>query len=556
MKGRSGVASAGALTRSIGALQSKTFDIAIVGGGMVGASIVRRAAKAGLSAVLLEEADFASDASSKTTDITDGGLRDLTLRDVQPVRAEAIERERLHGMAPHLVEPVTMVVPFRSRLKWITFRLDFLFYKALGLFASSDEHRRWSIDEVHAAEPTLRVEKNKVVWTYREYVVDRARLVIAVLRDAVMEGAQCANYVRVSSIEHKRNQYSLNVRDLLSGVDVSVRSRCVVNTAKPWPEELVADGKWRDPRGEAEELQFVKGVHIAVPHHSMPINNLVFMEAEDSQIIFAFPRGQVTCIGATSTPYHGDLARWPLVTIEDINYLLAPVSRYFEDSQLQPADVVASWAGLRPAMPRIESATVRNSGRTEVVADSNGLISVTVGKFSSSHLITQEVMNYVESFLGCILVDEEDGALLPGGDFSSMRAASGAKVTARLLSSEVIRIATLYEVSEEVSLRLVRLYGAEVEKILGYRPRPLSSSVFAEEVDWAVSIEGATSIEDVLYRRLRCVWFEPQELAVLAPAVSEHMANILRWDISEHRRQRIRFEERIAFDLSAIPLAN
>jgi len=88
MKGRSGVASAGALTRSIGALQSKTFDIAIVGGGMVGASIVRRAAKAGLSAVLLEEADFASDASSKTTDITDGGLRDLTLRDVQPVRAE------------------------------------------------------------------------------------------------------------------------------------------------------------------------------------------------------------------------------------------------------------------------------------------------------------------------------------------------------------------------------------------------------------------------------------------------------------------------------------
>ena len=57
-----------------------------------------------------------------------------------------------------------------------------------------------------------------------------------------------------------------------------------------------------------------------------------------------------------------------------------------------------------------------------------------------------------------------------------MRAASGAKVTARLLSSEVIRIATLYEVSEEVSLRLVRLYGAEVEKILGYRPCLLYTS--------------------------------------------------------------------------------
>jgi|GEM_PF-6951772 len=124
------------------------------------------------------------------------------------------------------------------------------------------------------------------------------------------------------------------------------------------------------------------------------------------------------------------------------------------------------------------------------------------------------------------------------------------------MSSEVVRIAAFYEVSDEVALRLVRLYGSEVEKILGYRPRPLSSSVFAEEVDWAVSIEGATSIEDVLYRRLRCVLYEPHELAVLAPAVSEHMANILRWDISEHRRQRIRFEKRMAFDLSAIPLSN
>ena len=76
-----------------------------------------------------------------------------------------------------------------------------------------------------------------------------------------------------------------------------------------------------------------------------------------------------------------------------------------------------------------------------------------------------------------------------------------------------------------------------------------------QEVDSAVSIEGATSLEDVLYRRLRCVWFEPQDLGVLAPAVAEHMANILRWDTSEQRRQRVAFEERIAFDLAAVPLA-
>jgi len=370
MKRSSGVASAGALSRSIGSLQSKTFDVAIVGGGMAGASIARRAAKAGLSTVLLEEADFASGASSKTTNVSDGGLRDLALRDLKAARQAAMERERLHRMAPHLVEPVTMVVPFRNRLRWITFKLDFLFYKLFGLFASSDQHQRWSLDEVRAAEPALAADVNPLVWTYREYLVDRARLVIAVLRDAAIHGAECANYVRVSSIELRRNQYFLNTRDLLSGADVTVRSRCVVNAAGPWLDQLE---------------------HIAVPHQYLPINNLVFMEANDGQIIFAFPRGQVTCIGSTNTPYGDALTRWPAVTIEDINYLLAPVSRYFVDSQLQAADVVASWAGLRPSISQVGDASGRDSVRSEVMSDSKGLISIAMGKFSSSQLITQDL---------------------------------------------------------------------------------------------------------------------------------------------------------------------
>ena len=80
--------------------------------------------------------------------------------------------------------------------------------------------------------------------------------------------------------------------------------------------------------------------------------------------------------------------------------------------------------------------------------------------------------------------------------------------------------------------------------------------VFVEEVDWAVLEEGALTLEDILYRRLRCVWFEPQELMLLLPALTERAAILLEWDALEQTRQRIAFEDRLALDLAAVPLAD
>jgi len=182
-----------------------------------------------------------------------------------------------------------MIVPLRRRLRWLAFKLDFLFYKMLGLFASSDGHKRWSLDELRAAEPALWVERNPFVWAYREYLVDQSRLVISLLRDAVLCGAECANYVRVESVEFNGEQYSLNARDLIAGEDMAVRSRCVVNAAGPWLEQLMVDGKKKSLIGKNARLHLSKGVHISVPHEALPLRNLVFMEAEDGQIISAFP---------------------------------------------------------------------------------------------------------------------------------------------------------------------------------------------------------------------------------------------------------------------------
>ena len=555
MKRRTGIASAGALVRSIGALQSKTFDIAIVGGGIAGAGIARHAAKAGLSVVLLEEGDFSSGASSKSTNVTDGGLRDLALRDIRLARDLALERQVLRNLAPHLVEAITMIAPFRSFTHWITFRLDFLFYKTLGLFASSDQHKRLNPEELEASEPVLDASKKPYVWSYREYLIDDARLTIAALRDASRRGAECVNYVSVRKIEQRRKLYFLSARDLIADKDFSVRCRCVVNATGCWVQQLEAGITTGRSETDSPGSELSKSVHIAVPHRHLPINNLIFLEAADKRPIFAVPKGQVTYIGATDTENIEAPTRWPTVTVEEINYLLAPISNYFSMSDLSPADVVSSWAGLYKADPRSDRPDGQLVDGSRVWSDEIGVICVSLGRLSSFRSAAKATMELVGQFLGRSAEIEDESEALPGGDFSSRQPSDFVGAAGFSLASEVTRVALLYKISQRVALRLVRLYGAETEKVLGYSPRPISSCVFAEEVDWAVSIEGATSLEDVLYRRLRCVWFEPQDLGVLAPAVAEHMANILRWDTSEQRRQRVAFEERIAFDLAAVPLA-
>lgn len=166
-------------------------------------------------------------------------------------------------------------------------------------------------------------------------------------------------------------------------------------------------------------------------------------------------------------------------------------------------------------------------------------------------------MAHVEGALERELGDADCFAALPGGDFPGQFSEVGNSPQAFApidLRPEISRIGARYQLGEIAAGRLVRLYGSEVEAVLGDAPTAISSSVYAEEVDWAIATDGALSLEDVLYRRLRCVWYEPTELAELLPAMTERMAEILGWDVVEQHRQRVATEERIAFDLAAVPV--
>jgi len=83
-------------------LPGEHYDIVVCGGGITGAGIARDAALRGLKVALVEQRDFGSGTSSKSSKLIHGGLRYLQYGDLPLVFEGLAERHRLLATAHHL----------------------------------------------------------------------------------------------------------------------------------------------------------------------------------------------------------------------------------------------------------------------------------------------------------------------------------------------------------------------------------------------------------------------------------------------------------------------
>jgi len=81
----------------------QTWDVLIIGGGITGAGVLRMAVNAGLKVLLVEQGDFTSGTSSRSSKLVHGGLRYLREGQIKVTRESVREREWLLKAAPHLV---------------------------------------------------------------------------------------------------------------------------------------------------------------------------------------------------------------------------------------------------------------------------------------------------------------------------------------------------------------------------------------------------------------------------------------------------------------------
>jgi glycerol-3-phosphate dehydrogenase len=526
-----------ARARALDALERESFDCAVIGGGITGAGVACEAARRGLRVALLEAEDFASGTSSRSSKLIHGGLRYLAQGEVALVRETALERKVIFRQAPHLAERRWMCVPARSRAGLMKFRVGIGTYEKLGAVEGEDLHKNWAAEDLEREEPLL--DRAAFPWAcaYREYLTDDARLVLANLRAAVAAGAIVLNHAAVDAIALESGRArGVDAVCRLSGRRVHVRARAVVNAAGPWVDAV----RRLEDAASAPLLLLSKGVHVVMRAQRLPLRHLWVLGTSDARSIFAIPRGPAVYVGTTDTYYARGSEVWPEITSEDVEYLLAPLPRYFAIEPVKPEECFAAWAGLRPLLAEPGKKPSEISRRDEVLVGPAGVVSVAGGKLTGYRPMARRTVDEVAREIGAALgPPTSDEIPLPGGDFDGDLERLAAGVAAR------------HRLGADAALRLARLYGAEADAVLALGAEPLApaATVHAGEVDWAVREEAAARVEDVVFRRTRMALYDPAAPAAVA-AIGARMAALLDWSDARRADEVARAEARLAADLA------
>lgn len=197
------------LKRDIAAIQTKEFDLIIVGGGIFGACAAWEAASRGVSALLLEKGDFSHATSANHFKMVHGGIRYLQHGDIPRVRESCRERSAFLRIAPHLVQPLPIFIPtYGHGIKGKLFLgIGLGMYDLITIDRNKGimPERRipWGkfISKKQALEhfPDLPLEGLTGGAIFCDgQMYNPPRLTIAFLRSAAERGGEAANYVEVT----------------------------------------------------------------------------------------------------------------------------------------------------------------------------------------------------------------------------------------------------------------------------------------------------------------------------------------------------------------------
>jgi len=493
------------LTRSaeLADAAAQELDVLVVGMGATGAGVALDAASRGLRVAVVDMGDLASGTSSKSSKLVHGGLRYLENYEFGLVREGVVERQLLMRLAPHLVRPMDFLYPVwpdtaKRRLLGLGLTTYDVFALAVGK-SGVRRHERVTAEQAIALAPALGDSELAYSYLYGDCATDDARLVLAVVQAARRFGARAITYAEVTRLDKDEagRVCGALVHDRLSGADVALRARHVVNATGVWVDRL----QGLEEPGRAAVVQPSKGVHVVVPRDRLPLleaSILLPSKQGDGRSMFAIPWGQQTILGTTDTPYDGELDGLSL-TAADLEYVLAAGNAVFKGA-LDADDVLGAWAGVRPLIRTPGSSSMSDlSRRHTLVEGSGGLLTITGGKLTTYRRMAKDVVDRVV---------ERDGR--KARCRTDEIGLSGSQPLGQLLEQTSAEAARL-GLSEQVATSLVRQAGAQAADILalvaedpalGEVLSPAAPHLLAEVVH-AARHEGATTLEDVFSRRLR-----------------------------------------------------
>jgi glycerol-3-phosphate dehydrogenase len=450
-------------------LDSRAWDILIIGGGATGLGCAVDAAARGYRTLLLEKGDFAHATSSRSTKLIHGGVRYLQQGNIKLVRESLRERGLLLRNAPHLVRKLPFIVPTYKWWEPTFYGVGLTLYDRLAGKYGLGPSAFLSRAEVRERLPTLSDDRLRGGTLYYDAQFDDARLAIALAQTAVNLGAAVLNYVGVTMLLKAADRITgVVARDLETGREHELAAKTVINATGVFTDSVrQLDDQTAEPIVAAS-----RGSHIVLDAEFLPGETaMIVPKTDDGRVLFAIPWHGKLLVGTTDVPVSKAIED-PKPDRAEIDYLLDHVGRYLVRGP-RHSDIRSTFAGLRPLVrhgPTRNTALVPRD-HTILVAPSR-LITITGGKWTTYRRMAEDTIN---------------------------RAAELGRLPRRFCQTPETQIANPFSQAstiEETALRAVREEMARtVEDVLARRTRALF-------LDARTSIESAQPVAEILAREL------------------------------------------------------
>jgi glycerol-3-phosphate dehydrogenase len=534
-------------------LEGQHFHVVVIGGGINGVAVARECARAGKRTLLVEQTDFASGVTSRSTRIIHGGLRYLEHGELALVRESLRERERLLRERSHLVQPIHFLLMLnestqRSAMK---VRAGLWLYHRLG----GKKPAETSEMELKRIERMLDAGHRWSLFNYEDAQCEfPERLVAEWLAEAVQAGAVVRNHCEALAVDvaHGRARGVL-LRDRISGKDQRVEAGWIFNCTGPWADRVCQRSSVRTGK---PMLGGVRGSHIVLPRFSGAPNVALYTEAADGRPIFVVPWNEQVLVGTTEVPDTGDPAK-VAPSLEEIEYLLLSVKQLFPKARISAHDIRYAFAGVRPLpnAPEEEPSAVTRRAVLHDHAEENAakMISVIGGKLTTAASLARACARKI----GIAVAEPRTVALraTPALD--------------PLMDDEIAEIAQAGSVSQESARGMVEWHGRqamEIARLALVSPElrapicPHTPHIVAEVVE-AYRKEFAVTMADALLRRVP-VALGPCWSASCSREAALRMGAVLGWDehtlgsnLEAFEMERTAFLRRPAFNIAALEAA-
>jgi glycerol-3-phosphate dehydrogenase len=539
---------------SLAAMSATELDVLVVGGGVTGAGIALDAATRGLQVGVVDAQDWGAGTSSRSSKLVHGGLRYLQMLDFKLVSEALAERGLLiDRLAPHLVRAVPFLYPLNHWYERPYVGAGIALYDALATVGTRNRavpvHRHVSRAGVRQTFPAMKADACRGAIRYFDGQVDDARLVIDLVRTAVQLGAYAAprtELVKLTKDETGRVRGAL-LRDLETDTEHRVTARTVISATGVWTEEV------QRLTGAENGLQVLasKGIHVVIPRERIEGESGVILQTEKS-VLFIIPWSRYWVIGTTDTGYQGDLTH-PVATAADIDYVLDHANTILAEP-LTRADVIGTWAGLRPLLqPQVKAgagggSTSKVSREHTVTEVAPGLVSIAGGKLTTYRVMAEDAVDFA--------LGRERAAALPSETATTpLVGAAGYHAYAR----RAPEIGRRYGWTDAMVAHLLHRYGSALPELLALvderpelgRPVGHAEAYLRAEIVYGVTHEGALHLEDTMTIRTRLTYEVADHGLAAAPEIAQLMADELGWDDARRELEIRAYRDRCAAEDAA-----